>query len=579
MTVSDKFKELAKIYSKATIEFPNLKAVTLAQWILESGRGTSVLFKDYHNAAGMKWREEMAPFGKPVKYGAHDGDDTYVFFNSLEDFTKGYWRFIDRSPYAGWREHAGNPEAYITFLKKCGYAEDPNYVSKVISLIPEATELLKEYASAPATVGWFKRLRDSSGTTVIVACAGGDAVEKCTSDEIVTQRKFEDKWFPATAGTSKTAPAGETIPDVPEYTTAEKPEPKPDPTPATGKRVLLDPGHSESHTGARGKNSSVQEEDLNRFQAELMKAELALLGVQADIIDPLDDDLFAIGAASKGYDAFLSLHLNAYANKEFYTCTMCHPSRQTPGSKSAKVASEFAQAVAAAIGNPCFSGTAGWPKGVMATGLSVLSGAASVNCPIFFLSELEFIDDETTDAGIKERIKKGIKAGAAVLAKALGTSEPQPATTPYLKVVRTGAKDANGLEKLKLTLEGTDVPAWDVRSGARGCQHFLKGGTGELPGTLYPAPQGEYSVENIKWAGGKDNWNASHGPGLGPVFVPFEPKFSTERGSFGFHLDENLATSPGSAGCMVFSTLAETKRFVEMLLKYDPKKFSVQWGL
>jgi hypothetical protein len=46
----------------------------------------------------------------------------------------------------------------------------------------------------------------------------------------------------------------------------------------------------------------------------------------------------------------------------------------------------------------------------------VLSGAATTNCPKFFLSELEFVDNETETTGIKSRIDKGMKALAKVLA-------------------------------------------------------------------------------------------------------------------------------------------------------------------
>jgi N-acetylmuramoyl-L-alanine amidase len=191
------------------------------------------------------------------------------------------------------------------------------------------------------------------------------------------------------------------------------------PKPPLGKRVLLDPGHCEGKVGARGKNSSVQEEDLNRFQAEVLKAELESLGVSADIYDPVVDDLIAIGKKAQGYDAFVSLHLNAYDGREHYTCSMCHATLQSASSKAAKVASAWSQTIASAIGHPCFEGSSGWPKGVMAAGLSVLNGASQTDCPVFFLSELEFCDDETNPDGIKERIRTGLKAGAKVLADSI----------------------------------------------------------------------------------------------------------------------------------------------------------------
>jgi hypothetical protein len=203
--------------------------------------------------------------------------------------------------------------------------------------------------------------------------------------------------------------------------------------------VLIDPGHSESEPGARGKNPSVQEENLNRFQAEVLKKELAALGVSADIHDPLTDDLHAIGMQAKDYKAFISLHLNAYSGKEHYTCAMCNKNRQTPSSASAKLASEWAQATAKAIGNKIFGGTEGWPVGVMAAGLGVLSGAADSGVPLFFLSELEFVDDETEEGPIKARIEKGIKAGAAVLAHAVKALSPVKTSSPS-QTLKHGAR-------------------------------------------------------------------------------------------------------------------------------------------
>lgn len=135
--------DLVIVLKAAQFEFPELKAVCLAQWMIESARGTSRLFQIANNAGGMKWRKEMEGYASPMQYEAHDGWDTYCKFESLEAWIRGYWRFIERAPYAGWREAAKKgPEEYIRFLKASGYAEDASYVSKVISLIPEAEALL-----------------------------------------------------------------------------------------------------------------------------------------------------------------------------------------------------------------------------------------------------------------------------------------------------------------------------------------------------------------------------------------------------------------------------------------------------
>eukprot|EP00898_Chlorokybus_atmophyticus_P001810 jgi/Chlat1/262/Chrsp1S03051 len=70
---------------------PELKAVTLAQWLLESGRGNSRLSAHHCNYGGLKWRQEMAGLAIPIRRG---------------------------------------------------YATDPHYVNKVIQQLPEARRLL-----------------------------------------------------------------------------------------------------------------------------------------------------------------------------------------------------------------------------------------------------------------------------------------------------------------------------------------------------------------------------------------------------------------------------------------------------
>jgi N-acetylmuramoyl-L-alanine amidase len=82
------------------------------------------------------------------------------------------------------------------------------------------------------------------------------------------------------------------------------------------KKIFLDPGHSEKETGASSAKGA-QEEDLNRLQAGLIKKGLEATGrFEVTIFDPENDDLYAIGAASKGYDMFISLHHNSYSGTE-----------------------------------------------------------------------------------------------------------------------------------------------------------------------------------------------------------------------------------------------------------------------
>lgn len=134
-----------------------------------------------------------------------------------------------------------------------------------------------------------------------------------------------------------------------------------------------------------------------------------------------------------------------------------------------------------------------------------------------------------------------------------------------------------GLRVLNLGI-GSDT--FRVASGARGAQTLRKPtDPRSVPGNLELIPQGRYRIGDIVFANGKDNYEGSFGAGLGPVWVPLDAEFSDDRGAFGFHLDSNIGSSPGSAGCVVFRELSDLKRFVAALRKYDPRILSVEYGL
>lgn len=134
------FKDLIGAYKFYDKKSDELKTASLAQWLLESGRGTSNLAKEHLNFGGIKWREEMKPYATPVEYVASDGSDTYCHFKSIQHFIEGYWTFINRPPYKGYEAN----RTAEGFLRHVGpiYATDPAYTQKVIALIPEARGLL-----------------------------------------------------------------------------------------------------------------------------------------------------------------------------------------------------------------------------------------------------------------------------------------------------------------------------------------------------------------------------------------------------------------------------------------------------
>jgi N-acetylmuramoyl-L-alanine amidase len=169
---------LAMVYKGEDIRYPKLRAVTLAQWMLESGRGSSRLAREFYNFGGIKWRKEMAPYATRAKYEASDGVDYYCKFATIESFLNGYWAFLNRAPYSGWESHVSSAEDFINFIGPI-YTPSKNYANRVLKLLPEAEALLASAgqpaaallaaaAAAPAAAG-------NLGTIVIDPGHGGSS--------------------------------------------------------------------------------------------------------------------------------------------------------------------------------------------------------------------------------------------------------------------------------------------------------------------------------------------------------------------------------------------------------------------
>ena len=152
---------------------------------------------------------------------------------------------------------------------------------------------------------------------------------------------------------------------------------------------------------------------------------------------------------------------------------------------------------------------------------------------------------------------------------------------PYLELTKTDKRFFDDTFQCVLKLFDQQkklVASWIVASGQGYAQNFRKAGY-NMPGSMEPCPQGLYRVEDIAWAGGKDNWDISWGDGLGPAFVPIICSEEKRRGEFGIHVDYNRSRAPGSAGCVVMTTIEDMKNLIQFLRKYDPRELYVRWGL
>lgn len=138
----DRWTEFIEILKEAHIEFEDFKRIQLSQAILESGWGTSDLFSKFNNPYGMKFRREMKDVADSVLYK----QDYYCNFCCLKSAVKGYWTFINRPVYSGYRECKNDLE-FLNHIVRSGYAGSnkkiqDEYIAKVSRLIPKALKLL-----------------------------------------------------------------------------------------------------------------------------------------------------------------------------------------------------------------------------------------------------------------------------------------------------------------------------------------------------------------------------------------------------------------------------------------------------
>ncbi len=92
-------------------------------------------------------------------------------------------------------------------------------------------------------------------------------------------------------------------------------------------------------------------------------------------------------------------------------------------------------------------------------------------------------------------------------------------------------------------------------------------------GSNRPIPEGVYAVGAV--AKGK------FAPGIGEIWIPltvFAEFKVNDRSAFGFHLDNNISTAPGSAGCVVFPEHSHLNLLLEWLASANrPKQMIVDW--
>lgn len=105
--------------------------ITLAQALLESGAGESELSRKANNHFGIKCHDWK---GRSVRYRG----ECYRKYDRVADSYRDHSEFLQRSRYSELFElRVTDYKGWARGLKRCGYAEDPRYASKLITIIED----------------------------------------------------------------------------------------------------------------------------------------------------------------------------------------------------------------------------------------------------------------------------------------------------------------------------------------------------------------------------------------------------------------------------------------------------------
>ncbi|EBY0373017.1 flagellar biosynthesis protein FlgJ [Salmonella enterica subsp. enterica serovar Toulon] len=128
-------------------------AVTIAQGAVESGWGTNAPGNVYFGVKG------KSPEGKSVNITTHENyggtsvkiNDSFRSYDSLEKSADDYGRFLSvNKRFAAAFTYPNDPEKFIHEVATAGYATDPDYEKKLLSIIRGAG--LKDYDNPRASI-------------------------------------------------------------------------------------------------------------------------------------------------------------------------------------------------------------------------------------------------------------------------------------------------------------------------------------------------------------------------------------------------------------------------------------------
>lgn len=141
-TASNPYEEYIERYSSLAVEHQNEygipASITIAQGLLESAAGRSTLASEGNNHFGIKCHKEWT--GKTMLRDDDAPDECFRAYNTPEESFRDHSLFLTRSRYRRLFDlDVTDYQGWARGLRECGYATDPNYAARLITIIERYT--------------------------------------------------------------------------------------------------------------------------------------------------------------------------------------------------------------------------------------------------------------------------------------------------------------------------------------------------------------------------------------------------------------------------------------------------------
>lgn len=182
---ADVFEEYIITYSPMAIrqqqEFGIPASITLAQGILESSAGRSTLAREGNNHFGIKCHKDWT--GSTMLRNDDAPDECFRVYDSPEQSYRDHSLFLQRPRYRDlFKLEITDYASWAKGLSRCGYATDPNYADRIISIIerfalygydrPGGGEMEETVDFIRQTLSTSHPIRKSRGLHYVVAFPG-----------------------------------------------------------------------------------------------------------------------------------------------------------------------------------------------------------------------------------------------------------------------------------------------------------------------------------------------------------------------------------------------------------------------